>query len=63
MSVLEFIPEDLRTAEKQEEFLQWLRLLPAPLYVKKYLLLDWTEHTDVKMTKELAEAVGIPLQI
>lgn len=63
MSLYEVIPEDLRSAEKQEDFLEWLRILPAPLHTKKYLLLDWCEFTEVKMTRKLAEAVGLPVEI
>lgn len=63
MSLIDAIPEELRKKEEQEEFLAWLRILPAPLHHKKYLLLDWCEFTGVKMSRDLADAAGIPLQI
>lgn len=63
MSLIEDIPEELRSAEKQDELIQYLKLLPVPLHTKKYLLLDWCEFTGVHMRRELAEAVGIPLEI
>ena len=63
MSLIESIPKELRSADQQEDFLSWLRILPAPLHTKKYMLLDWTEFTGVKMTRELAVAVGLPVEI
>lgn len=63
MSLYEVIPEELRSADEQEEFLRWLRILPAPLHTKKYILLDWCELVEVPMTRELAIAVGIPVEI
>ena len=63
MSLIETIPEELRNKESQEEFLLWLQYLPAPVHIKKYLLLDWCEFTGVPMRHSFALAVGIPLQI
>lgn len=63
MSIIEDVPEELRKAEKKGDFLRWLAYLPAPMHTKKYLLLDWCEFTGVEMTRDLAEAVGIPIQI
>lgn len=63
MSMYKDIPEDLLEAEKKDAFLSYLRVLPATLHTKKYLLLDWCEFTGVPMSKELAEAVGLPPQV
>lgn len=63
MSMIEEVPEKYRTAEMEAEFLAWLRIQPLPNHTKKYILLEWCEFTGVKMTRGLAEAAGIPLQI
>lgn len=63
MSIIEDIPEELRSADKLEDFLSWLRILPASLYTKKYMLLDWCEYVGIPMRREYAEAVGLPVQI
>lgn len=63
MSLIEDIPEELRTADKQDELIEYLKLLPVPFHTKKYLLLDWCEFTGVRMSRALAFKVGIPLEI
>uniref|UniRef100_A0A6H1ZX90 Uncharacterized protein n=1 Tax=viral metagenome TaxID=1070528 RepID=A0A6H1ZX90_9ZZZZ len=63
MSLIEDVPEELRSADKLDEFLVYLRVVPLPLHTKKYLLLDWCEFTGVPMSRELAERVGLPLEI
>ena len=63
MSLIMEVPEEFRYAEKETEFIAWLRVQPLPNHTKKYILLDWCEFTGVPMTRLLAEAAGIPLQI
>ena len=63
MSIVEEVPEKYRDKESQVEFLAWLKVQPWPHHTKKYILLEWCHLTGVTMTRHLAEAVGIPLQI
>jgi len=62
MSLLETIPEELRSADKLDEFIAYLYLIRVPVATKKYMLLDWCEFTGVAMQREFAERAGIPQQ-
>lgn len=63
MSLLELVPEELRSAAKRDQFISWLNGTGWKRHTKKYVLLDWTEFTGVEMTRQLAEAVGVSGQI
>ena len=63
MSMIDNIPDEYLDKEKLDEFIMYLKILPVPLFTKKYLLLTWCEYLAVPMDREYAERVGIPLQI
>jgi len=54
---MDVIPEELRTLDKLEEFLLWLRMLPVDIMTKKYILLSWCEWNSVKCRAEWIEFV------
>lgn len=58
MSQIEVVPERLVHKEMLEDFLDWLRAYPAPLRIKKHLLVDWCVQTDTKMQRWMVEYIG-----
>lgn len=53
------IPERLRRIPAKEQFLEWLRGIPAEPWVKRQVLRSWREYNNVPLVKEDYEEAGL----
>lgn len=59
MSSIADVPERLRRIPAKEQFLEWLRQIPAEPWVKRQVLRSWREYNNVPLQKEDYEAAGL----
>lgn len=58
MSVYEVVPDELKTSTRTSDFLDWLKVYPAPSRIKKAILHDWCVQLDVPMERWMVEFIG-----
>lgn len=59
MATIADIPERLRRIPAKEQFLEWLRSVPADAWVKRQVLKSWREYNNVSLTKEDYNKAGL----
>ncbi|MEM0106532.1 MAG: hypothetical protein QXX81_08395 [Zestosphaera sp.] len=52
MKFVSEIPPELLSAERKEDVILFLMLLPCDEYTKKYMFLEWCEYVGIKATAE-----------